>query len=140
MSDAIRIAVTAGPRNWPLVAKRRLQIGDSIYNRGCELPIKDLSADAIARLIDTGSAGWQMPTNAKRVVEPVPMPKTPAPRPRPAVVLVEDRRSPIDAWHLTLDANARVFGDRALAMDALMADERGRGLYLLASKEAGRSL
>jgi hypothetical protein len=31
-------------------------------------------------------------------------------------------------------------GNKALAIDALMADAKARGLYLLASKEAGRSL
>jgi hypothetical protein len=133
----IRTQDNRGPRGWPLVSKARLQVGDLIYNRGSELPVDQLDDEAIQRLVPN-FADWLPPSDGRP--KPQPVAKAATPKPRPAVQLVEDR-DPVTAWQLTVEANTRAMdGNKALAIDALMSDLKGRNLYLLASKEAGRSL
>jgi hypothetical protein len=128
----------SGPVGWLLTARKQLQIGDRIYPRGSTLPVKELSSDAVARLLNTKCAEWRKPDGRRPLSRKIEV--APPEKPRPPVQLVEDH-DPVEAWRLTLAANTRAFdGNSALAMDALMANAQARNLYMLASREAKRCL
>jgi hypothetical protein len=136
--SATRVADHSGPRNWPLVSRERLTIGDTVYNRGTEIPVKELSPAAIERLLHIRAAEWLPPMDGRP--KPQPLPAAPIPKPRPAVVII-DHKSAIESWHLTKTALVAACGnDVGLAQDLLMADAKARNLYMLASKESGKAL
>jgi hypothetical protein len=135
---ATRIADTSGPRNWPLVARERLTVDGTVYNRGTELPVTKMTPAAIERLLHIKAAEWLPPLDGRP--KPQPLPAAPVPKPRPPVVII-DHKSPIESWHLTKTALVAACDNNVgLAQDLLMADPKARNLYLLASKEAQRSL
>jgi hypothetical protein len=135
----VRYQDQQGPRGWDLIARKQLQIGLQVFPRGSTLPIDELKSDAIARLLNTKCVEWRKPDGVKGP-QPRKIEVAPPEKPRPPVQLVVDH-DPVEAWRLTLAANTRAFdGNKALAMDALMADVRARNLYMQASREAGRSL
>jgi hypothetical protein len=120
-----------------LVARERLVIDGVAYNRGCELPVKELKPAAIERLLHIKAAEWLPPQDGRP--KPQPLPAAPIPKPRPAVVIIE-HKSPVESWHLTKAALVAACGSVGLATDLLMSDVKARNLYLVASAEAKRSL
>jgi hypothetical protein len=130
---------TSGPKGWPLVARKQLQIGTRVYPRGSVLPVADLSSAAIKRLLDTRCAEWLKPDGSKR-----PMPRkievAPAEKPRPKFKLIPGK-NPLDTYHLTRGALIAECGNNpSLADDIIAASPEGRNMYLTASREMGRSI
>jgi hypothetical protein len=109
-----------------------------VFNRGTEIPVKELSPAAIERLLHIRAAEWLPPMDGRP--KPQPLPAAPVPKPRPAVVVV-NHDSAIESWHLTKTALVAACDNNVgLATDLLMADAKARNLYMLACKEAQRSL
>jgi hypothetical protein len=126
-SQVNRYADHQGPRGWPLVANRQIQMDGMIYPRNSELPLERLDAPAIKRLLDTKSASFVPPSSAPRA-QPRALPESTPPAARPAIQWIEDR-DPETAWDLTLEANLRVIGDAAVVEDLMLATPHGRDVY-----------
>jgi hypothetical protein len=85
-------------------------------------------------MLDGRGARWERNTRKLRP-EPYELPPPEPVKARPAIQIVEDSSAEI-SWRLTLEANTRVFGSKAQAMDNLMHSVEARDLYKRAQLEA----
>jgi hypothetical protein len=111
-----------------------------IYPRGSVVPIADLSADAISRLVTTKCAEWLKPEMGTKRPQPRKIEVAPAEKPRPKFKLIPGK-NPLDTYHLTRGALIAECGNNpSLADDIIASDAQGRHMYLTACREMGKSI
>ena len=136
MTTQVRYQDQKGPRGWPLVSRRSLQIDGWSYPRNAELPLDKLSPAAIETLLSSKSADWAPPTGTR--AQPRQIQAAPAMKPRPKFVLVPGK-TPLESYHLShIKLVGECDNNVALAADIIMKE--APDLYRTASAEAGRAL
>ena len=122
---------TAAPGpDWILVCRRQITTSDTIYPCGSQIPVKAAGAN-LEKLLGSGYVVW-LP-RGRATAYPRPLPKPERAKARPPLQFVADP-DPCEAWRLSLEANARVLGNRATAEDLLLAISQGRELYKLQAR------
>lgn len=122
---------TAAPQALVTIARRRLQLGGMIYDRGVIVPPTAaglnyralLESHAIEQIPAHLAAGAGKP---RKLAEPARV------APRKELIFVDDP-DPVSAWRKTVKANA-VNGDSLCAKDRLLATDRGSKMYRQAAK------
>jgi hypothetical protein len=118
------------------VAVKRLQIGDQVYNRGCEVPAELLlTVTNYTTLIDGGYVR-QLPAERVADIAPIKVEATPVDKPR-RVVLAHGIADPVQRWRLSVKATAEASGcNEVAARDLLCGDIEGARLNKLAIRVA----
>jgi hypothetical protein len=117
-----------------LIALRTMTLNGKRYPCGAVIDPNKLSQQHMAAMLNSRMARWEQ-RGDKPYPEPVELPKAEPVKGRPAIQIVEDMSAEV-SWRLTLAANARVYGNEAIAMDELMSSPLARDLYKRACLEA----
>jgi hypothetical protein len=129
-------AIASPFKNGLLITRRTLTLGNKVYPPGSSIP-PTLAGRNLRILLNTGAVWWAPCGTNVTASKPATLPEPPKPQPKREIEFVEVFDDPEASYRKTLELEtAKCGGSRTTASDRLMADPRGRALYLQATKIA----